>query len=513
MPMPQLDAAAFRLTPDLRFLFSQAVQEAAFTQLLGGIRRGARLLIVTGEIGTGKTLLLRRLESELTRDGVIAVYLGLPDLLTGLGTEFESAPSPDGTHLPVAEIPAKNRVVILDDADRCSDHRLQDLYKLTLATQDDSPSIQTILAGSPALASRLTSGLPELGKLIGVHAQLAAFNRPEVDAYIRHRLDVSGKYNVDLATDALSAVFRYSRGIPRLVNHVCARTLLLAGTGRRQISHEIAQEAIDDWVAIASFGQLPSAKIPEPLRVETVPVIKAAEPTCVGLDDQPKPGDAPTSDPVTGERWQVTGIGLVDAVDELRSTHDAIVETTILSRGTSTARRPPSGLQAPDQGVVADRSEIATIEHGSPKPSQPPNMPNIRSHARRPRAEQLQRGVGFRPNDLVCLTNPTDAFPHFSGFRPRRTAKEADTTKALRLDGASSRIPAPTRSAARMALFASACTAVVLMGIHFHQQPLGPTDLTSLRDAIVLILTDARVVIHDRVLEFLHEIGKLIRVD
>lgn len=236
--------AAFRLTPDLRFLFSCESHEKAFAALYGGIEAGKRLFLVTGGFGVGKTLLLRRIQAALTQSGRPSTYIGLPDsdllnLLTDATTE--------------ASVPGPSEVLLVDDADRSSHELLRSLESQYSSSRRSSRSLQIVLAGGSEFGSVLAADFPALLHSVDIGVKVEPLRGPETTAYIRHRLGVSGFPEIHVAEDAIERIAAFAGGIPRLINHICARALLLAGP-QRLISREIVSEAIDDYRATVTFS-------------------------------------------------------------------------------------------------------------------------------------------------------------------------------------------------------------------------------------------------------------------
>jgi type II secretory pathway predicted ATPase ExeA len=386
--MPQADVAAFRLTPDLRFLFVSDASETAFAALCQGIRRGDRLLLLTGPFGVGKSLLLRRIESHLAGEGVPAAYAAYATLHLDELLAWCHAGAPAGTPAP------RSCVVLLDDADRCPDALLGELQARIAAAPADL-GVQLVLAGSPLLAERLAAEFPQLLQLARVHAQLAPLGSDEAGAYIRHRLDVSGKPQIALAGEAARDVFHYSQGIPRLINHACARALLLAGPELSVVSQQIAREAIEDYVANTAFGQTAVAQFAPP-------------------PPEPAVADVAVPVPPLAERPPEASIQTSSTPDEAATPSAAVPNAPA-----------PEALEAAPAATLIE-SEI-TIP-AAPAPSSPRPVPEPPAGSR-----------ALRPNQrLRLLTRQSGATTHdsplrpakFSGFRPRRAAAPASREHA-----------------------------------------------------------------------------------
>lgn len=310
-PTAQSDMAAFRLTPDLRFVFPQAAHEKAFADIAAALRGGAGLVVAVGEPGLGKTTLLRRLESELRSEGRPAAYIAYPELtftalMSGYCAEFGLTSPPGGAALDLDEAArflsgtaaAHQRIILIDDADRCANRLLSDLHELVSRAPT---ALQVVLGGGSGLALRLMHDVPEVGAAIAVHAELSPLAHDEVEAYLRHRLRVAGARPDMFAADAISAIFDYSRGVPRLINQVCGRAVILARrNGAAPITMTTIAEAVADCPAAAiqdyaSAFAMPGTAAPA-ATPETAVAAPAPESPAVPNDDaRPMPSIAPAS--------------------------------------------------------------------------------------------------------------------------------------------------------------------------------------------------------------------------
>lgn len=244
-----VDGAAFRIAPDLRFLFPEPSHEAAFAAALGAMRAGSALVVVRGETGTGKTLLLKRIESELRRTGAYAAYVpyakfGPDDLLACIGPAL-GFPS-DAPASPSR--PPARRVALIDDAENVPGELLAGLDGRAAAL-----GIQIVLAGGP----RLDGAMADAGQEVTTRVQIEPLQTSTVADYVAHRLHLAGGVQVDaFSPEAIAAIAHYSRGIPRLINQVCGRALVLANKmPERVLSLATVAEAIRDCPALALSGK------------------------------------------------------------------------------------------------------------------------------------------------------------------------------------------------------------------------------------------------------------------
>ena len=237
----KLKQAPFDLTPNPRFLFQSQKHREAFNHLLYGIRERKGFVQLTGEVGAGKTTICRAMLRQLDINFTVAVILNPvlnPDeLMRAIGTEFRLDVKNLDRHDTLAAInnflldqvqQCKDVVLIIDEAQNLTDELLEQVRLLSNLELDNRKLLQIILMGQPELRARLDSPrLRQLRQRISVRYHLAPLNRAEVVQYIKHRLQLAGANGVPHFTGpAYWRIFRYSRGIPRLVNSICDKALL-----------------------------------------------------------------------------------------------------------------------------------------------------------------------------------------------------------------------------------------------------------------------------------------------
>ncbi|MDD4879018.1 MAG: AAA family ATPase [Candidatus Omnitrophica bacterium] len=232
----------FNVTADPNFLFFSKKHREAFDHLIYGIKERKGFLEITGEIGTGKTTLCRALLGQLDKNTKTAFILNsnLPEMqlllaiVTDLGLEVKPKTKinllTELNRFLIAELKAgSNVVLIIDEAQNLKAAQLEQIRLLSNLETDKEKLIQIVLVGQPQLKEKLDS--PELEQLrqrIAVRYHILPLDKTEVGDYIYHRLRVAGADgNISFEPDALGEVYEYSSGVPRLINLICDRTLLL----------------------------------------------------------------------------------------------------------------------------------------------------------------------------------------------------------------------------------------------------------------------------------------------
>src|SRR2546421_2629375 len=229
------------MTPNPRFLFFSAKHREAFNHLLYGIRERKGFVQLTGEVGAGKTTLCRAMLEKL--DGKYATALILnpvlsPDeLIKAIATEYGLPVNGLDRLETIAVINqfllqqlerGQDTVLIIDEAQDLTDELLEQVRLLSNLETDNRKLLQIVLMGQPELRDRLNNPrLRQLRQRITVRFHLPPLNLAEVNQYIQHRLEIAGARGHPYFTQpALWRVYRYSQGIPRLLNAICDKALL-----------------------------------------------------------------------------------------------------------------------------------------------------------------------------------------------------------------------------------------------------------------------------------------------
>lgn len=231
----------FNITPDPRFLFFSDRHREAYNHILFGIRERKGFIQITGEVGAGKTTLCRALLEELGPNYVTALILNpclnptqlLRTILKEMGLKPEKADRATClemlNHFLLEQLALGNDVVLLiDEAQDLDAELLEQVRLLSNLETDQRKLLQIVLVGQPELRDKLNDrSLRQLRQRITVRYHLTPLSRLEVERYIHHRLQTVGANGRPAFTSwAIRSVFRYSGGIPRLVNAVCDKALL-----------------------------------------------------------------------------------------------------------------------------------------------------------------------------------------------------------------------------------------------------------------------------------------------
>ncbi len=237
----------FRLTPDPKYLFMSAKHREAFAHLVYGISEGSGFVAITGEVGAGKTTLIRALLAEHAKDVTVASIVNpvltstelLQTINAELGLPSRSTSRKELTEELAAFLKqnkAKGRrtVIIVDEAQNLDPVVLEQLRLLTNLETETEKLLQVVLVGQPELQGILQRhDLRQLNQRVTERWHLDKLDRDEAMEYVRHRLRVAGAHTELVDPAALELVYRFTDGVPRLLNILGHRSLLVAYTRSR----------------------------------------------------------------------------------------------------------------------------------------------------------------------------------------------------------------------------------------------------------------------------------------
>ncbi len=269
----------FSMLPDPAFLYLSRQHQRALSLLRYGIFDQVGFTVLTGEVGCGKTTLLRRLMMELDKRVTVGLVSNTQcenfqellqwTLLTfGLAYRDKDKVSlyEDFTDFLVREHAAGRRTVLcIDEAQHLDTRALEQLRMLSNVNADKHQLLQLVLVGQPSLWQRLAR--PELEQFvqrIGVDYHLKPLDQVETANYIRHRLTVAGGAPDLFSSETIVAIWRYTKGIPRLVNLLCDTTLVYAYAEQSPtVTRALLEDVVQDkrqglsrlWAGVAPTEQ------------------------------------------------------------------------------------------------------------------------------------------------------------------------------------------------------------------------------------------------------------------
>ncbi len=237
-----LSGSPFQLTPDSRFFFNSQVHGRAIAHLTFGLSQGEGFVVVTGEVGAGKTMLVERLWDQLDRNAYAVARINTTQIsgddllrlaIAGFGVDPRGADKA-AMLLAFEQLVRDNRqrgrrcLLMVDEAQNLSLTALEELRMLSNLTEDGCASLQTALLGQPQFRQMLASpDLDQLRQRVLASYHLGPLDAAETAAYVRHRLSTVGwSGQPEIEDEAFDALHRHCGGIPRRINRLCARVLL-----------------------------------------------------------------------------------------------------------------------------------------------------------------------------------------------------------------------------------------------------------------------------------------------
>lgn len=273
----------FSLLPDPGFLYPSAKHRMALTLLEYSLMHQAGFCVLSGDIGTGKTTLIRRLLSQLDRNTTVGLIANthrafgelLQWILSALGVDAPAGAARSALHRAFVDFVigeyAKNRrtLLIIDEAQNLGIDMLEELRMLSNVNVDKDQVLQIFLVGQNGLKETLRRPeLEQFAQRIAVDYHLDPLDEADTAAYIRHRVHVAGGDAALFDDPACAAVFHYSRGIPRLINLLCDTALVFGYAARApRVGAELIEEVAEAKGKSGVFpGRRPAAnELPVPI--------------------------------------------------------------------------------------------------------------------------------------------------------------------------------------------------------------------------------------------------------
>ncbi|MBB3117057.1 XrtA/PEP-CTERM system-associated ATPase [Pseudoduganella violacea] len=234
----------FRLRPDPHFFFGSKGHKRAMAYLEYGLSQGEGFIVITGEVGAGKTTLVRNLFNQIETERIVAAHIvnthldsddTLRMVVAGFGLPYEDAASKTvllarlEAFLRTSEQQGKRALLVVDEAQNLTPRVVEELRMLSNFQTDDKSLLQTFLLGQPEFRTTLHSpGMQQLRQRVIATYHLGPMDEHETQAYIEHRLlTVGWKGDPSFTPAAHAAIYEFTGGIPRKTNHLCDRLLLM----------------------------------------------------------------------------------------------------------------------------------------------------------------------------------------------------------------------------------------------------------------------------------------------
>jgi putative secretion ATPase (PEP-CTERM system associated) len=257
-----LKSVPFQLTPDPEFLFLSKVHKKALTYLNYGITDNSGFILITGEVGTGKTTVIRSMMKRLKEDVIFSrinnTRLTSEQLISMINEDFgldikgkdKTQMLRDLTDFLIKQYgKGRKSILIIDEAQNLSTDLLEEIRLLSNLETDKSKLLQIILIGQPELRKVLAKpDLRALRQRINISCHISPLLRNETEEYIFHRLEIAGNREaVSFQDGCIDLIHNFARGVPRLINIACDFLLLSAFVDKtKEVSLDMVKEVISD---------------------------------------------------------------------------------------------------------------------------------------------------------------------------------------------------------------------------------------------------------------------------
>jgi general secretion pathway protein A len=289
-----LSGKPFQLNPDPAFYFGSRGHKRAFAYLQYGLYQSEGFIVITGEIGAGKTTIVRSLFEQIDRDKLVAAQLvstqlDADDMLRAVGAAFGLPVRAVGKAVLLASLEAflcqtaldkKRALLVVDEAQNLTPKAIEELRMLSNFQLGDQALLQSFLIGQPELRKMMQSSqMQQLRQRVIASYHLGPLDRTETQAYIEHRLRHVG-WNEDprYEPSCFDLIHTWSGGIPRRINTLCNRLMLAGFLGEKHVIEAgdvqvIAREIRDEMGHDATLGPAPSITAGHAIEERAAPII------------------------------------------------------------------------------------------------------------------------------------------------------------------------------------------------------------------------------------------------
>lgn len=444
----QLKLKPFQITADPKFLWLGEKHKEALATLRYGILDNRGFLLLTGEVGTGKTILINQLVSMLEIDTVVAT-LPDPDLesmdfynLLADGFQMKRTFESKGAFLihlrdflHQSHSKKKQVLLIIDESQRLNHRLMEDIRVLSNIELHDKKLINIFFVGQQEFNSiLLTPQNRALAQRITVRFHIEPLSKDETDRYVAHRLKVAGTNRRLFKNSAISEVYTFSNGIPRLINIICDHALLTAyAKGMNQVDEKIIQECAEELRIPFKYSVNTPAVALEPAKAQKTGAIAHAtikagkadgQKAGIGTDADKTNEPAQLGQPLTRSKaWSLAHVAMIVALLTIVTfavTHFTRQEQQPWRADDLTPQKYKTTLEK-EKALLADKlKDGQTIEMPATTMEHEASKPSVDDQAAQARGSQVNQQVD----------NPDEPVSHPKGKGLNATGNETDHATA-----------------------------------------------------------------------------------
>lgn len=369
----------FSITPDPEFVFMSSSHHEALAQMMYGIQERKCLMVVTGEVGVGKTTMIYTLLSQVEADAKIAIlfdtHVDSLSLYRYMFADYSIEEKPADRAETVLFLRKfledrlnqnKKTILIIDESHNMSEEIFNEVVFLTNLETRTSKLMQIILVGQPELKHILNSHkFRQLKQRINLRTEIRPLTYKDTKAYILHRLTQAGTDRPKIFSEtAIDLIYRYSKGLPRLINTICDNALLIGLSRKKKIIEEdIIRETFEDLMEIP-------VEEPDEISVETteepLPTPAPAMETGAAAPIEMEPVGPPSAEqaavPEDGERQEVRIVRRIVQLPDGRQVEQKVRKIRKIKK-----HKPSARLALPPVVDLPEKIEIVRITHKANK--------------------------------------------------------------------------------------------------------------------------------------------------
>lgn len=346
-------AQPFQLTPDHRFLFESDEHSRAIAHLKYGLQQSEGFIVVTGEVGAGKTTIIGHLRESLDRHKyvsttIVSTNLKSEEILRMISAGLNLSPAAEDKASIIIEIESflhdcvrrnKRCLIFVDEAQNLSMDALEELRMLSNIHVSGIAPVQLFLLGQPQFRRILSSpDLQQLRQRVIASYHLGPLNSEDTKKYILHRLQRVGWQDRPSFTESsFDLIYKYTEGVPRRINTLCSRILLYCyleelDAINSDVIETVAQDLEQEFAQVLDDGaDAAAATTPEPVQpAKELSTVAATQPAAAEVAPAPVPETQPvaqnTADP---ERMDMSGLTAEGAIQRWKHVIDLIESTPV----------------------------------------------------------------------------------------------------------------------------------------------------------------------------------------